>query len=481
MKKINKFIIFLTWIISLIFLFNTPIRYNEQFIYYVFINTFLSTVVFLLLYNIRSKSNYFSICILFMIGYIIVHFQIPIMTLFNNSIQVQYFEDFFWSDINVACKSIAIASAGLSSFFMGYVFRKQKPPTKFNLYYVSNNKYQIGIYIAYTFYILFFVTAGSYSYGIYDSASASKISNYFISFFNVSCQFLIIYKTYTTVIKNNSIISYLRNFDVKLILLVFWHIFFSIFTGDRGPVIVYVILLFSPYFFSQIKSFSFIKISLIIIFLPMFFNILGSARIGETSKNSFSERVIQADQSRYHKFFKNSDFQLGSSSMELALSGRCLNHAIYNVPKNYPYFYGIQHFSLLLSAVPFLNGFFQKNYNDNEQKYNGSANFITYLIQGNNPTYGDGTSCTTDVYLDFGLFGIIVIFLLFGYYTNFLDLVLLNSKNKHFFHWIAAMIFLSGAIYISRGSIGLYFQRIIQIYIFFYLIKSNKRIVKNST
>ena len=58
---------------------------------------------------------------------------------------------------------------------------------------------------------------------------------------------------------------------------------------------------------------------------------------------------------------------------------------------------------------------------DNDWKYDGSANFITYLIQGNDPSYGDGTSASADLYLDFGGYGVFFGLFIFGLLFQFFD------------------------------------------------------------
>jgi hypothetical protein len=58
------------------------------------------------------------------------------------------------------------------------------------------------------------------------------------------------------------------------------------------------------------------------------------------------------------------------------------------------------------------------------------ASFITYLIQGNYPRYGDGTSCIADIYIDFGIVGLIFFFTLFGSYTRRMEIALFDRFDK---------------------------------------------------
>ena len=66
------------------------------------------------------------------------------------------------------------------------------------------------------------------------------------------------------------------------------------------------------------------------------------------------------------------------------------------------YFFGYFQIRQIVSCIPGAGGIFLKIFGDNNKKYNGSSGYITYLIQGDYPKYGDGTSVTADLYLDFG-------------------------------------------------------------------------------
>ena len=72
----------------------------------------------------------------------------------------------------------------------------------------------------------------------------------------------------------------------------------------------------------------------------------------------------------------------------------------------------------LLNIVPFVSGLVQKNIFDYDKKFDGSANFITYLIQGEKPRYGDGTSVVADLYLDFGPYLTFIAFIIIDDYFS---------------------------------------------------------------
>ena len=100
-----------------------------------------------------------------------------------------------------------------------------------------------------------------------------------------------------------------------------------------------------------------------------------------------------------------------------------------------------------------------------EFRYQGSAFFLTYLVLGDDAKSGEGSTATSDLYLDFGIPGVIFGFLIFGLIIRRLDNSLLFSFENNFFIWIAALCYLSSAVYIARSAILFQIQQIIPIYI----------------
>ena len=88
------------------------------------------------------------------------------------------------------------------------------------------------------------------------------------------------------------------------------------------------------------------------------------------------------------------------------------------------------------------------------------------MIQGDDPKYGDGRSSTADLYLDFGVFGVVVGLFLFGIFASRADFTLSHGGSVSLFFWLTALIYLTGAFYIGRSSILIFLQRVVQVYFF---------------
>ena len=135
-------------------------------------------------------------------------------------------------------------------------------------------------------------------------------------------------------------------------------------------------------------------------FQSAFFTILGEARtraIGE----SFVDRLVLATEAGEPKYFDES--VPGASSIELALSVRTLAVSVESVPEEFDYHYGGFQLQQIAAVVPGAQGMVNKLVYNGDPRYNGSANFITYLIHRRPVDYGDGSSVIADLYLDFGI------------------------------------------------------------------------------
>tara|TARA_R110001592_G_scaffold362857_1_gene678556 strand:- start:4788 stop:6287 length:1500 start_codon:yes stop_codon:yes gene_type:complete len=468
---IYRKLILISWFISLYLYFIVPEGMDTTFMSYILMNTIICSIIFLSYHKlIFKKINLVSISYLFIIGFFISHFQIALTHVFGFEIDSVYFQNYIWGNTKSGNLALTISSLGLLSFYLGFSYGKIKKEI-YRDYSRFIGRYKlitkVFTYLSYLFYILFFITSGSYKYGNYGAGDGLGISSYFAAIFNIFISSAIILKSFVLnkEIKNTKTIrEYLVFFGKSLSLLVFWHILFSTYAGDRGPVIVFLILYFGLYAIRVLnKKYTLVLIICFFVF-PIILSILGASR-SRTSKDSFSSRIGSSNyESRYSSNFSKDNVP-GLSTLELALSVRCVNHTIQNVPEKHDYRYGAYQLQQISSAVPFLSGFLKNEIINYEDYEDSSADFVTFLIQGNKNTYGDGTTPVVDLYLDFGTFGVFLGFLIFGIFVKRADFTLFYGRSTTLFHWISIMFFLSGAMYLGRGTFLYYLQRIVQMYL----------------
>lgn len=431
---------------------------------------FLSSLLFFTYFKrIYNEIHWLSITFLFVLSYCIVAFQVPILYVFGYEFKGIY-ERFIWANTDVANSSLAISSIALLAFYVGYILFV--PTVKVQNYnavslikYKKDDSIIFLIVMSYIFYFLFFSTSGSYQQGYYGVGDQIGYSNYFVSAFNAFLSATLILRLlYLSRIKekDKNILTYIRYMGLPITIITFWHILFSIFVGDRGPFISYGLLYFSLYLIRW-KKVRFIQVVTFIIILSTFLTIVRYARVrdGNISYMKRLENSLGGDQK--NSFYLDSETPLSSTS-DLALSIRNLHHAVNEVPKNHGFMWG--HFQVLnlLSGVPFLAGFYNQLIFDNAFEYKGSATFLTYLQYGRKAASGEGTIPSADLYLDFGVFGVFLGFFLFGFFVRRFDFFLIIKDPPSLFIWIAALVYFSGAIYLGRGALLFYFQKVIQIY-----------------
>jgi oligosaccharide repeat unit polymerase len=474
MKSPNlyKSLILLSWFVSLFLFLNSPLGINDGFILSILLNVIISSIFFLLYQkHIHKKFVFISISFLFLVSIYITHFQIGLIHILGFKIENIAFENFIWGDTSKGNLSIAISSLAVVSFFVGHIFNEKK--IKRNIigkYQIKKYEHLINFltFSSILFYILFFINSGSYKLGNYASGDQEDIANYFLTLFRILIKAALILKMYSlSLIINNklSIREYIAFIGKPLTAIVLWHILFSIYVGDRAPILVFSILYFGVFFlYNTSKRFKVILISSFII-IPILFSFLGSSR-SRVGENSFISNTNSTSyESRYSgNFSQVESANPGLSTLELALSVRCFNHALSNVPSKYDYKYGSYQFKQILASIPFLSGVVEA-FKDGNKEEASSADFITFLIQGRNSTYGDATTPIADLYLDFGVFGVVIGFFIFGRWAKKADLIIILRHPTSLINWIAIMFFWSGSIYLGRATFLYYLQTIVQIYI----------------
>jgi oligosaccharide repeat unit polymerase len=137
-------------------------------------------------------------------------------------------------------------------------------------------------------------------------------------------------------------------------------------------------------------------------------------------------------------------------TLDLANSSRTLYMALSNVPSEHDYFFGKLWLGDLLASTPFAQGIYLEFSNDKSYEINSSA-YITFITFGPNSTTGEGSTLIADIYLNFGVIGVIVSMFLLGLFLRKLQNELYLQQN---FYWvITAGIMASYVFYMSRGGL----------------------------
>jgi len=396
------------------------------------------------------KSQYFKISSIFLVGFILVHFQIYLDFVLGNYDKMGV--DFF-IDKKVVQKSSIISSIALFSFYVGYIIKlnKETPLIKVSikLYDVYSTKGLV--FLAYLLFGLFLFNANwGYFQGKYGQEQIGGFADYFQEYLIYAVYGIILLQCRNMAILGKmprSFLEYVNAIGYPLLLLLLIYFPLVILSGDRGPFLQIGIVYLGGYIYVTKKK---VKIQYILIFLTLAISlvyVMGLAR-ALTDKNSYLDKLKNVSQLQMSLSTYNS---ISPSTMELASVVRTMHAAVSYTEKSgftYGLFQGFQ----IIGIVPGLGSVFKVS-TGMEGAELRSAEFLTRQILGADMDHGLGTTCVADIYLDFGVFGITIVFLLFGYFLRYLEENSFSQKIPSLFVWIMIFVFLSQAVYIGRSTI----------------------------
>jgi hypothetical protein len=415
------------------------------------------------------KKVYLKHSYILLIGFLIVFFQVPVEFLFK---KIDFSDSFLIPNPNYFYKTVTLASISFISFLFGYTIIKKKKKTYSicninNRKLMNSNTYFLSIGSVISFFIYLYFSDKSYFLGGYYYHEFTPIMVYSNVLFTSLTYAYLIQKSINLRGKYQrlSFKRYLLELNPVVQLIILVYCILILLSGDRGPLMNMVMVYLACFIFARSIS---LKLKIIIpglalsILLIMFIGITRNPLLYDLSLIEKIEIVNQKQ--------KDSEY-LSPSTLELAASFRTINVAVAEIPESQDFFYGEFFVKNIFSVIPglsqvFINLFFP----DNPSYRDTSAAYITYLIQGQNPRYGDGTSCISDIYMDFGLTGILFFFILFGGFIRKMEVVMYDtSTNNSLFSIILSISYFALAINISRGSIFTPLNVAVRILIFIYL------------
>lgn len=446
---VNIFVI----VTLLVLLLDLNAIYYESYIDLSLLLCVVPVVLFLLL-NLMSdnwRGLYVRPTLLFTLGFVIVFFQRNLDCVLGvasiNEI-ASYFPPI------VAIKCCIYASIGLCSFFCGnsiaMLIRREYTSIQTS---VIGSRYMLFARIL--FYIFacgyFITTARSILSGefIYNEEAMALRAGSFSNYSNVMTNvmiYVLLAANVNNLRKETEDISFKRlvlanGWLVNSFLLFF--LFLQFLVGDRGPIISLVLANVVAFYALTRKKIRLIFLLLILIGGAFVLTAIGSVR---RTTNTLSMSDIIA----YEKTKNTST--ISPTTMELAGSYNTFVYTVANVPSKRDYFYGKMQLRELVISVPFLYRFVPWAFSDISHE-NSSTDYCTFLIQGYNRTYGNGSSLLADIYLDFGLYGIIFVMFLIGLLLYKLDFELYYGGNLS---WILlGIVIFSFSLYVSRATLSM--------------------------
>lgn len=463
---------FITLFISIILYLFAPNHYSYGYCLIVF-----SVFVVSSIWHIKRSSygNYLNFHTLFLVSYFFSNYAYPVFLFPNNRDAIYFFHYTF--DTSRICISIALSLIGSSAFIFGsYIMRTRKIVTDISGSTYNYNKYvPILKGLSYIFFVLFLFFVGRDFYrGYFNSESES--SNYFIIGFQTFVSLSVIVICYIN--KNRysgKLFDFLKRFKIPFLLFLLVFISFFFFQGNRGPALQLLLIIATGYslYVKRVPFRTFIISIIIGMFLMTF---ISAARVtkesgyeGDNSIISFVERGMNGV--RFTSFM-----DLGS---ELINVNRDLYFALDHVDKN-----GVNYGRTMLSYIPaVIPGFgsYIVNLFDLDRNSLTSSALITTMVLGKNANWGLGTHMIGDIYMSFGVVGILVFMILFGYFNTRFQLYAIYTRN--IYYAIAYLISVSYSVYYPRASCLISFRYILWpiliMALFKYLIPVSQKVTSN--
>ncbi len=379
----KRLLIIICFIVSVFIYATAPFGYSMT-------STVLSTVVFLLsaLLTLLNNSRYtilrfevfFTIAVFFTnYIYSLYYFPInPYFSLFNLPFNEGYLS-----------KGIALSSVGMTSFYLGVFDKRNERIIKERLRATRFKSPSSIVFIMMLVFIPYMISlVNRHEYTTEFESNLVNVILVYLVYFSIFIIFLSSRKT-------NSLLSFLKNNynNVIMYIIILYMVTFLLVGSRTIPLrIGLIVLFFFSVFISPIKS---TRVALFIVLVALLFSFLGVERMG--SDYSFSEISSVLD--------------LGE---DLTINNRSL-YVLMEYADNNGFTYGRTMLMGVLSIIPFGQRIVLALMNWPVSKISSGA-LVTSLYFDNNlgDRIGLGTNVIGDVYVAFGLIGVIVLMYLLG-------------------------------------------------------------------
>lgn len=470
-------ILYCIFIITIVrYFFSFGVEMSRESLLFSVISAFL-VVIILFFYKEKNpflKGNYLRVSTIFVAGYVVVHFFAYAGYLFTD---IDFIIGSQFVDSKIINEGAINSLACLISFVIGYVLtiKRKGSPTSINYSFI---KYE---YFTFVFMLIFCVTIdkryfqGGYNEILNKDGGLSVITS-------LSQQLTIASFVASSISKalqynNLSIKEYLKCYGLVYYVLLVIYLLLVALSGDRGPLIQLGMCYFSTYFIINRKKFTLtqaLPLALIAVFV---LNFIGVYR--EFSGGVSSDNMKETNSALSEKFSGGNI--LFSSTMELSNVIRSYN-VIYEETKIHGTIHGLGFFDQLMGVVPGLRPYvIYPIFNYDKGKREIDTNYLSTRLLSSD--HGMGTSCCADIFYNFGFWGTLLIFLLFGILAKRMDIEL-YSREHNILVYSFAINFLMLAVYLGRGKLLSPLNISIYSFLFIYLsvfFKRKRRIESKSS
>lgn len=419
MKRVITIVIFI--ISCLLYLF-APNNYSFSYCLWCH-NLFLATAVFVLTTDFKNEKVGFNL--LFTVSFFFTNFVYPI---YIYPIDPSYSLFQFPFNEKVITKCTALAQVAYSAYSISFFWKKAtslQDTHSMRLPSISKEKYYKSEF-AICMFIAIFISLGGLEYFEDRYLRGEMTSNLLVQYLMLLfVPITILYSSLIYLCKNHKQI-------IRIYLILIAIAFILLSSGTRTFPLIILTCLFIIFCQRHNVSFTFIITCVIVgVFLLSY---VGDAR----SVGVFTSGQETSNISPVGWFEKFSDLFICNRNL----------YVFYDFVETKTYTYGLSMISCLLSPIPFAQSTFQ-NLTGIPYYMLNSPDFSTFLQFGQNLPLGLGTNIVGDVYLAFGVIGVIVFFFFLG---RFIVYIRTRMWNGSYLYMIVYLSIASDAIYMCRAA-----------------------------
>lgn len=427
--------------------------------------TLVNVIVFFITVR-RYYPSWISYDLFFILGFLIVHYQVP----FLEAIGIPNAQPSkVWINKSVVNYAMWLSTVFLFLWMLGYYFflsfrNKVFIPKKSAIGSKIVIKKSFNVLMVISF-IAFYTLVGSEFWkgnhqGSDNWGAGATYAHIFVRTFLFLSIIYIFYANQNPLKRTKDYLNFYVNNKLVLNLSFFYCLGFLL-IGDRGPIMQIALLYLAGYTLF-VKRISFIKIVGMIVLGSIILTIIGLGRTRDTSQREGN--IISTGLNNYEN---KEDI---NPTNELATQVRILYRALDVVPSQHPYLNGVSLVSNVVDVVP-LSGMVTPV----PKVYQNTTTFFTFLGQGPNPTYGEGSEIIADLYVNLGVIPTLIVALLFGYFISFLTYK--QQSNPNIKYIIIYFVLLNFALYINRANFLMPLKVIVYMLvfnkIFIFTVKNN--------
>ncbi|MDR0833739.1 MAG: O-antigen polysaccharide polymerase Wzy family protein [Candidatus Symbiothrix sp.] len=426
----NQLLFLLLLIEAIVVYLLAPKVSNYGFNVFCAIQYILSCVLFFIL---KKKKNYLDFDVIFMITYFFALFFYPVFLFENDPTRFFMFNLEFNHD--VISRATALSLLGMNAYIFGSFLCKQKGGRENVMQNVGKipvtNLLMIVIlsFLGYVVFGGYGQLAGEYSEEVQQGSSIAKYVFMFVPSFLYAA---IIIGFYNLVIKNPNKFHFI-NLNKFLLFVVLSLFLLMLATGSRTIPLQILLIIAGLYtlFYKQLSFFKLIPL----IFLGM----IGMFFIG-----------IMRDPNS-----STGNFQLIDIFMDLVICNRNSFVAADYVDQN-GLTWGRSMLGSFLAPIPFLQNIVCSLFGI-ETWTIASSMIITMFTFDGGEGFGLGTNIIADIYMSFGMIGVIVLMAALGYFINYL---LYKSKSS-IYALAGYAIMMSYSIFLVRAEFTFFLRVLI--------------------